>query len=57
MVWCTSLDIYGRWHLVDAADQVTSLAAFYPSVGIPTALVAHVQWVSVTPRAWCAWKT
>jgi hypothetical protein len=37
------LYLYGPWQLVDAQGQVTSLAGFYPSVGIPAALVAHVQ--------------
>jgi hypothetical protein len=41
------LYLYGPWQLVDAAGQVTSLAGFYPSVGIPTALAAQVQRVSV----------
>jgi hypothetical protein len=41
------LYLYGPWRLVDAAGQVTSLAGFYPSVGIPAALAAHVQRVSV----------
>jgi hypothetical protein len=41
------LYLYGPWQLVDAAGQVTSLAGFYPSVGIPTALAAEVQRVSV----------
>jgi hypothetical protein len=37
----------GPWRLLDADGQVTSLAGFYPSVGIPAALAAHVQRVSV----------
>jgi hypothetical protein len=37
------LYLYGPWQLVDAQGQVTSLAGFYPSVGIPAALAAHVQ--------------
>jgi hypothetical protein len=41
------LYLYGPWRLVDAAGQVTSLADFYPSVGVPTALAAHVQRVTV----------
>jgi hypothetical protein len=41
------LYLYGPWRLVDAAGQVTSLAGFYPSVGIPATLAAHVRRVSV----------
>ena len=41
------LYLYGPWQLVDAQGQVTSLAGFYPSVGIPAALAAHAQRVSV----------
>jgi hypothetical protein len=41
------LYLYGPWRLVDAAGQMTSLAGFYPSVGIPTALAANVQRVRV----------
>jgi hypothetical protein len=41
------LYLYGPWQLVDAQGQVTSLADFYPSVGIPAALAAHVQQVSL----------
>ena len=37
------LYLYGPWQLVDADGQVTSLAEFYPSVGIPMALAARVQ--------------
>jgi hypothetical protein len=37
------LYLYGPWRLVDAHGQVTSLSEFYPSVGIPTALAAHVK--------------
>lgn len=37
--------LYGPWQLVDARGQVTSLSEFYPSVGIPTALAAHVKQV------------
>jgi hypothetical protein len=44
------LYLYGPWQLVDAAGQVTSLAGFYPSVGIPTALAAQVRRVSVDAR-------
>jgi len=48
------LYLYGPWRLVDAEGQVTSLAGFYPSVGIPAALAAHVQRVSVdAPRVVC----
>lgn len=41
------LYLYGPWQLIDAAGQLTSLAGFYPSVGIPTALAANVQRVRV----------
>ena len=41
------LYLYGPWRLVDADGQVMSLAEFYPSVGIPTALAARVQQVRV----------
>jgi hypothetical protein len=37
------LYLYGPWRLVDVHGQVTSLSEFYPSVGIPTALAAHVK--------------
>jgi hypothetical protein len=37
------LYLYGPWQLVDSFGQVTSLAEFYPSVGIPAALAARVQ--------------
>jgi DNA topoisomerase VI subunit A len=33
--------------LVDADGQVTSLAGFYPSVGIPANLAARVRWATV----------
>ncbi|MBN1814892.1 MAG: DUF2399 domain-containing protein [Anaerolineae bacterium] len=39
--------LYGPWRLVDALGQVTSLAEFYPSVGIPAALAAQVERVMV----------
>ena len=41
------LYLYGPWQLIDAQGQVTSLAEFYPSVGIPMALAARVQRVTV----------
>jgi hypothetical protein len=41
------LYLYGPWRLIDAEGQVTSLAEFYPSVGIPAMLVARVQQASV----------
>ncbi len=44
------LYLYGPWQLVDAQGQVTSLAGFYPSVGIPAALAAHVQRVRLDAR-------
>jgi hypothetical protein len=48
------LYLYGPWQLTDAYGQVTSLAGFYPSAGIPAALAAHVQRVSVdAPRVVC----
>jgi hypothetical protein len=48
------LYLYGPWQLTDADGQVTSLAGFYPSAGIPAALAAHVQRVSVdAPRVVC----
>ena len=37
------LYLYGSWRLVDMHGQVTSLSEFHPSVGIPTALAAHVK--------------
>jgi hypothetical protein len=40
------LYLYGPWRLVDAHGQVMALSEFCPSVGIPTALAAHVE------RAW-----
>jgi hypothetical protein len=39
--------LYGPWRLVAPDGQVTSLAEFYPSVGIPTALAARVEQVQV----------
>jgi hypothetical protein len=48
------LYLYGPWQLVDDQGQVTSLAGFYPSVGIPAALAAHVRRVSLdTERIVC----
>jgi hypothetical protein len=48
------LYLYGPWQLVDADGQVTSLAEFYPSVGIPTAMAARVQQATVdAPRLVC----
>lgn len=48
------LYLYGPWQLVDAHGQVASLGDFHPSVGIPSALAAHVQRVSVAaPRVVC----
>jgi len=41
------LYLYGPWQLVDASGQVTSLAGFYPAVGIPATLAGHVQRVNV----------
>lgn len=41
------LYLSGPWQLVDSQGQVVSLAEFYPSVGIPAALAAQVQRVSV----------
>ena len=41
------LYLYGPWRLVDAEGQVVSLAEFFPSVGIPTALAGRVQQVRV----------
>ena len=40
--------LYGPWQLVDERGQVTSLAGFYPSVGIPTALARRVKRVRVS---------
>jgi hypothetical protein len=37
----------GPWQLIDAEGQVMSLSEFVPSVGIPTALAARVQQVTV----------
>jgi hypothetical protein len=39
--------LYGPWRLVDPDGQVASLAEFYPSVGIPTALAGRVERVRV----------
>jgi hypothetical protein len=48
------LYLYGPWQLVDIEGQVTSLAGFYPSVGIPAALAARVQRATVAaPRLVC----
>ncbi len=48
------LYLYGPWQFVDDQGQVTSLTGFYPSVGIPAALAAHVQRVSLdTGRVVC----
>lgn len=44
------LYLYGPWQLVDSEGQVTSLANFYPSAGIPAALAARLQRVSVTAK-------
>ena len=41
------LYLFGPWRLTDADGQVVSLAEFYPSVGLPSALAAQVQWVEV----------
>jgi DNA topoisomerase VI subunit A len=41
------LYLYGPWQLVDADGQVTSLAGFYPSVGIPANLAARVRRATV----------
>ncbi len=41
------LYLYGPWQLIDSEGQVMSLAEFYPSVGIPTALAARLQQVRV----------
>ncbi|MBN1979621.1 MAG: DUF2399 domain-containing protein [Anaerolineae bacterium] len=41
------LYLYGPWQLVDERGQVTSLAEFSPSVGIPSALAACVKRVRV----------
>lgn len=41
------LHLYGPWQLVDEAGQVMSLAEFYPSVGIPAALAARLERVTV----------
>ena len=37
------LYLYGPWRLVDPDGQMMSLSEFHPSVGIPTALAAHVR--------------
>ena len=44
------LYLSGPWWLADAQGQVTSLAEFFPSVGIPSALAARVHrvWVEAT---------
>ncbi len=48
------LYLYGPWQLVDAEGQVTSLAEFYPSVGIPVALAAQVRRAAIdAPRLVC----
>jgi hypothetical protein len=48
------LYLYGPWRLIDHQGQMMSLAEFHPSVGIPTALAARVQRVSVdAPRVVC----
>jgi DNA topoisomerase VI subunit A len=39
--------LYGPWRLVDSLGQVMSLAEFYPSVGIPSALASQVERVTV----------
>ncbi len=41
------LYLYGPWQLVDSEGQVISLAEFHPSVGIPAALAARLQRVTV----------
>jgi len=41
------LYLYGPWQLIDDDGQTMSLAEFYPSVGIPTALAARVQQVRI----------
>jgi len=43
----THVYLYGPWRLVDAAGQVTSLASFYPAVGIPALMAARTNRVSV----------
>jgi hypothetical protein len=48
------LYLYGPWRLVDADGQATSLAEFYPSVGIPAALAAKVRRATIdAPRLVC----
>jgi len=41
------LYLYGPWQLTDTDGAVTSLADFYPSVGIPAALAARVRRVNI----------
>ncbi len=43
----THVYLYGPWRLVDPAGQVTSLANFYPAVGIPALMAARTSRVSV----------
>lgn len=48
------LYLYGPWQLVDADGQVTSLAEFYPSVGIPVEMAARVRQARIeAPRLVC----
>jgi hypothetical protein len=44
------LFLSGPWRLIDAQGQMMSLAEFYPSVGLPTALVTGLQQVRVDAR-------
>lgn len=39
--------LYGPWELVDAGGQVMPVAGFYPSIGLPAAMVAQMQQVRV----------
>jgi hypothetical protein len=41
------LFLFGDWDLADAADQIISLAAFAPSVGLPSAQAARLKSASV----------
>jgi hypothetical protein len=43
----THLYLYGPWQLTDSDGVVTSLADYYPSVGIPAALAARTRRVDV----------
>ncbi|MGE5603402.1 MAG: Wadjet anti-phage system protein JetD domain-containing protein [Nitrososphaerales archaeon] len=43
----THILLYGPWRLVRAGGQVVSLDGFYPAVGVPSVMMAGVEWAEV----------